>query len=357
MKAALSFESIQAERNGGRSVNAGVTDSGSKAGPASQVAIQQEHAKGKGICYPRSRKQGSEHQLDRVMRTSRSADAMEESKASDPTDYGWSAHPESAHSKTEIDPFVGNLWYPCNHGFGRKRRKTSIFKTKPTRIYSAQRWAQGHCRQDAAALPDTMPTPVRHRLWHLLEARAVTSRARSHLLLASAGVAPLYECPSGFRSKIELDGTWKSADREKSLPWCQDAARVAQQSNTVPTFVQHRLQHLLGHVAEASTGGAVGVHEEADDVEVVRSGIPSRGMVEARPRRIARREYHGTLVSPFPAGIGLLDDSNSDTTRSTATALEGYGTSDEHSIVTDWGNLTGTGNAEGGAATNGDRPE
>ncbi|KAJ7165309.1 hypothetical protein C8R46DRAFT_1035902 [Mycena filopes] len=260
-------------------------------------------------------------------------------------------------SGQEIDPFVGNLWYPCNHGFGRKRRKTSIFKTKPTRIYSAQRWAQGHCRQDAAALPDTMPTPVRHRLWHLLEARAVTSRARSHLLLASAGVAPLYECPSGFRSKIELDGTWKSADREKSLPWCQDAARVAQQSNTVPTFVQHRLQHLLGHVAEASTGGAVGVHEEADDVEVVRSGIPLRGMVEARARRIARREYHGTLVSPFPAGIGLLDDSNSDTTRSTATALEGYGTSDEHSIVTDWGNLTGTGNAEGGAATNGDRPE
>ncbi|KAJ7165317.1 hypothetical protein C8R46DRAFT_1035909 [Mycena filopes] len=119
------------------------------------------------------------------------------------------------------------------------------------------------------------------------------------------------------------------------LPWCQDAARVAQQSNTVPTFVQHRLQHLLGHVAEASTGGAVGVHEEADDVEV----------------------YHGTLVSPFPAGIALLDDSYSDTTRSTATALEGYGTSDEHSIVTDWGNLTGTGNAEGGAATNGDRPE
>ncbi|KAJ7165287.1 hypothetical protein C8R46DRAFT_1035883 [Mycena filopes] len=202
-----------------------------------------------------------------VMRTSRSANAMEvheESKASDPTDYGWSAHPENADSKT--------VWW----------RKAEDQERRP---------------------------------------------------------------------KKEV-GKMQSIARD-----AHDAARVAQQSNTVPTFVQHRLQHLLGHVAEASTGGAVGVHEEADDVEVVRSGIPLRGMVEARARRIARREYHGTLVSPFPAGIGLLDDSNSDTTRSTATALEGYGTSDEHSIVTDWGNLTGTGNAEGGAATNGDRPE
>ncbi|KAJ7165253.1 hypothetical protein C8R46DRAFT_1035858 [Mycena filopes] len=143
-------------------------------------------------------------------------------------------------------------------------------------------------------------------------------------------------------SKLELDGS----RGEKALPWCQDAALVAQQPNTMPTSVRHRFRHLLGHLAElpaggslslgaigcgGSTGGAVGVHEEADDVEVVRSGIPLRGMV---------------------------DRSSSPTDRAArTTALEGYGTSDEHSIVTDWGNLTGTGNAEGGAATNGDRPE
>ncbi|KAJ7165223.1 hypothetical protein C8R46DRAFT_1035823 [Mycena filopes] len=224
-----------------------------------------------------------------VMRTSRSANAMEvpeESKASDPTDYGWSAHPENADSKT--------VWWRKAEDHERRPKKEvgkmqSIARdahTKPTRIYSAQRWAQGHCRQDAAALPETMPTPVRHRLWHLLEARAVTSRVRSHLLLTSAGVAVTVheEADNGEGiAVIELDGMSKSADREKSLPWCQDAARVAQQPNTVPTSVWHRPQHLLGHIAEgrysderrallqgraqshlllASTGGAVtvGVH-------------------------------------------------------------------------------------------------
>ncbi|KAJ7165162.1 quinon protein alcohol dehydrogenase-like superfamily [Mycena filopes] len=132
-----------------------------------------------------------------VMRTSRSADAMEvpeESKASDPTDYGWSAHPENADSKTpfEGDPFVGYPVVSDVKGFAynyymylirSKNGRDLHIQTKPTRIYSAQRWAQGRCRQDAAALPETMPTPVRH------EARAVTSRLRSHLLLTSAGVA------------------------------------------------------------------------------------------------------------------------------------------------------------------------
>ncbi|KAJ7165197.1 hypothetical protein C8R46DRAFT_1035802 [Mycena filopes] len=198
---------------------------------------------------------------------------------------------QRADSKTpfEGDPFVGYPVVSDVKGFAynyymylirSKNGRDLHIQTKPTRIYSAQRWAQGHCRQDAAALPETMPTPVRH------EARAVTSRVRSHLLLTSAGVAVTVheEADNGEGiAVIELDGMSKSADREKSLPWCQDAARVAQQPNTVPTSVWHRPQHLLGHIAEgrysderrallqgraqshlllASTGGAVtvGVH-------------------------------------------------------------------------------------------------
>ncbi|KAJ7165240.1 hypothetical protein C8R46DRAFT_1035845 [Mycena filopes] len=228
-----------------------------------------------------------------VMRTSRSANAMEvpeESKASDPTDYGWSAHPENADSKT--------VWWRKAEDHERRPKK------EVGKMQSIARDAHGHCWQDAAALPETMPTPVRHRLWHLLEARAVTSRVRSHLLLTSAGVAVTVH---------------EEADNGEGI-----AVLFGRATRAVT-----RRGH--SHLLLASTGGAVGVHEEADDVEVVRSGIPLRGMV---------------------------DRSSSPTDRAArTTALEGYGTSDEHSIVTDWGNLTGTGNAEGGAATNGDRPE
>ncbi|KAJ7165301.1 hypothetical protein C8R46DRAFT_1035895 [Mycena filopes] len=97
-----------------------------------------------------------------VMRTSRSANAMEvheESKASDPTDYGWSAHPENADSKT--------VWW----------RKAEDQERRP---------------------------------------------------------------------KKEV-GKMQSIARD-----AHDAARVAQQPNTVPTSGWHRLQHLLGHVAEGS---------------------------------------------------------------------------------------------------------